>query len=291
MNAGILRIRHVGVFAGALLLTLSATAAEQAPAPPPPLVPKNLQVFPKDIKPEELIANMEGFVAALGVGCDHCHAPAKLPPGVTPKPGDENLDFSLDDKQTKRTARQMLLMVRSINALVPAAVGKSPDKAVQIQCMNCHRGMTTPPRPLGDELDRTAQAKGRDAAMAQYRELRKKYYGSQVYDFSDGDLPTTTANPSFRLGGLAAYAFKLATSGRPDDALAWLNLNLEYYPKSALSWSLMSFAYQAKNDLASAVKVMEKSVALEPQNQFLKDNLAQARAAAAAAPPAPAQKK
>jgi hypothetical protein len=281
-------VRCVWVIFGSLLTALPGVSGE-APAPPPLPVPKNLQVFPKDIKVERLIAEMDGFVAALGVGCDYCHAPAKLPPGVAPPPGD-NLDFSLDVKPTKLATRQMLMMVRTINSMVPAAVGKAPDKAVHIQCMNCHRGMVTPPLPIGDVLDQTVAAKGRSAAVAQYRELRTKYYGSQIYDFSDGEMPVTNPATTFRLGGLQAYALKLIQAGKTEDAVAWLKLNLEYYPKSAQSWALIAFAYQGRNDRGAALDAAQKSLALAPGNPAAKGLVEQIKAMPVQQAPPPAKK-
>jgi Photosynthetic reaction centre cytochrome C subunit len=224
-------------------------------------------------------------VVALGVDCEHCHSRAKLPPGVTPPPGALILDFALDDKPTKQTARQMILMVRTINTMVPVAVGKPPDKAVHIQCMNCHRGTITPPLPLGDVLDQTSAKDGREAAMAQFRQLRKSYYGSQLYDFSDGELPFTLTDATHRLGGLQAYAQQLIAAGRTDDAIAWLKLNLEFYPKSAESWAMICLAYEIRNDRASAVGAAEKAVALAPGNPAMQATLAQAKAIPALAPP------
>ena len=291
MTTGCIRpVRSLTALAVGLFMTLQVSGAAPPPPPPPPPpglpVPKNLQVFPKDIKVEQLIAEMDGFVAALGVGCDHCHAQAKLPPGVKPPPGAENLDFSLDGKPTKLAARQMILMVRTINTMVPVAVGKPADKTVHIQCMNCHRGVTTPPLPLGDVLDQTVAAKGRAAAVAQFRELRTKYYGSQLYDFSDGELPVTTPADTFRLGGLQAYALKLAQAGKSDEAVAWLKVNLEYYPKSAQSWAFIAFAYQARNDRAAALDAAQKALVLAPGNPAVKGMVDQVKAMVAQpAPP------
>jgi tetratricopeptide (TPR) repeat protein len=210
------------------------------------------------------------------VECDFCHARAKLPPGVILKPGEENFDFALDEKPTKKVARQMMLMLRSINAMVPTAVGKSSDKTVQLQCFNCHRGMQTPPLPLADILDQTVKEKGVAAAIAQYKDLRRRYYGAVIYDFSDGEA-SDPASPGMGLGGLDDYALRLIQTGKPDDAIPWLNLNLQYFPTSGGTWALISMAQQKKKDKTAAIKSAQKAVELGPTKFGYKWILAQAK--------------
>src|ERR1700744_4911744 len=115
---------------------------------------------------------MNGIPTALGVQCDHCHAPAHLPPGKALTPGEETLDFALDEKPAKRTARQMLIMLRTINAMVPGAVGKPAGKAMQVKCATCHHGMQPPPQQMAEVLGATTAEKGVPAAIAQFKNLR-----------------------------------------------------------------------------------------------------------------------
>src|SRR4029077_18717873 len=103
---------------GVFILAVSALVSAQAPArgaapPPPPL--SNLQFFPKDIGRADLIATMQGFNQALGVGCDHCHMF---------QAGSPTNDLASDAKQTKKTARVMLAMTRDVNAKLGAELGK-----------------------------------------------------------------------------------------------------------------------------------------------------------------------
>ena len=83
--------------------------------------PKNLKV----LSPENLMAQMQTFPAALGVenrgGCNFCH----------------EADRSLDTKPAKVKARQMIEMVSEINA-------KFGDGKVHVTCWTCHLGSTTP---------------------------------------------------------------------------------------------------------------------------------------------------
>jgi tetratricopeptide (TPR) repeat protein len=250
-----------------------AIGADKAPSPAPPAaVFKNLQVLPKDIKSDQLILTMNGIATGLGVDCSHCHAPAKLAPGKSLPPEADPLDYSLDDKATKRIARQMIIMLRTVNAMVPAAVGKPADKTITIQCFNCHRGMATPPLPLADVLSRTTAEKGLAAAIAQYRELRTRSYYSGAYDFSD----STVAEGASR--GLVGYAFKLIDENKLDESVAWAKVNLEYYPKSAPSYAMIGYIAAQKHDRASAIKNLQKAISLEPDAAILKGFLKQAEA-------------
>ena len=249
---------------GALLVSVSLATiyaqgqapAGQAPAQgggggrgaaPAPLL--NIQFFPKDITRPALVANMQAFAQALGVGCEHCH---DFTPGGPPQ--DNHMDA--DTKPEKKTARVMLAMVRDLNAKLPGEVspvlGKPAADITRVQCATCHRGVPIPKQLVDIVLD-TASTKGNPAAIAQYRDLRKQFYGNQSYDFTDLSL--------FLAAQRATAAMK------PDDAIAYANLNLEFNPGSGRSYQVMSQAYAAKMDNTNAIASMEKAVATEPMNQ------------------------
>ena len=106
--------------------------------------------------------------------------------------------------------------------------------------------------------------KGEAAAVALYRELRQKYLGTQAYDFREAVL-------------LDLGRQSLSTA-KPDDALAWLQLNIEFYPQSAESYIVLAQAHERKRDQAAAVKDLEKALALAPDNAEAKRQLARLRA-------------
>ena len=97
----------------------------------------NLQVFPQNITHDELISAMRGFARGLGVRCDHCHV--ANPPGSA-----EQFDFPNDAKPEKKAARQMLRMVRAVNADYLSKV--NPHKQ-DVTCWTCHHGQTVPAQP------------------------------------------------------------------------------------------------------------------------------------------------
>jgi predicted Zn-dependent protease len=67
----------------------------------------------------------------------------------------------------------------------------------------------------------------------------------------------------------------LIAANKPDDAIAWLNLNTEFYPKSSATYAALGQAYARKNDTANAIKNFEKAIELDPNNQAAKRQLEQ----------------
>ena len=215
----------------AVVVQASAASAQNAPSAADPLL------------------DMQAISLALGVRCEYCHVARRgEPPAVAPS-----------GKPKQQVAREMIAMTRELNARVQAAADKPATDATPVTCVTCHRGVPIP-RQLSEIIIRTLREKGAAEAAAQYRELRKEFYGRQSYDFGEAEL----------LG----VATRLA-QGRPDDALALLQLNLEFYPQSARSYITMAQAYTRKLDDASAIKSLEKALEIEPENGVVKGQLAQ----------------
>ena len=61
-------------------------------------------------------------------------------------------------------------------------------------------------------------------------------------------------------------AQRLTAANKPDDAIAVLQANVEFYPQSSRTYLAMAQAYQRKSDTAGAIKSLEKAVELDPQN-------------------------
>jgi hypothetical protein len=240
------------------LLSVSLSAQAPAPAAPAqggaaPAPAKNLQVLPKEWTTAQVLPVMRGIAAALGTECGHCH--------VWTGPGAPGNDFPADVKPEKAKARVMLRMVMDINKTIGTEfpkLGKPANELVQVQCVTCHRGQIIPKQLVDVVLD-TAKQSNATAAVAKYRDLRKEFYGSQSYDFSDLTL--------FDAATRAIADMKL------DDAILYAQTNVEFNPKSARSHQVMSQAYQRKNDRANAIAEMEKAVALDPTLQPQLNNL------------------
>ena len=193
--------------------------------------------------PGDLMATMQTFTKALGVSCNYCHTAERGSGQPEPK---------------KEMARAMMAMTRDINAKIAAATGGAPE-ATRVDCVTCHRGVAIP-QQLAEILTRTLNEKGVAAAAAQYRDLHKQYFGHATYDFSDDTL----------LG----IAQRLVQS-RPDDAIALLQVNLEFNPQSARTYAAIAFAYTRKLDDATAMINLEKALAIEPDNGVIRGQLEQ----------------
>ncbi len=241
----------------ATLLFSASHAMAQAPAAPagggqraggpPPM--SNLQIFPKDTPREEVLATMQGFTQSLGVQCNYCH--------VQEGRGGRN-DMATDEKPAKKAARGMMQLTREIRTKLPEAIGKSAEATTRVGCATCHRGVPIP-KQIADIVIDTAATGGATAGLAKYSELRTRFYGSASYDFSDNSLLTAA-----RLANAANKA---------DDALAYLNANLEYYPKSARTYAAVGQVKNARGDKAGAIAALEKAVGLDPNNAQAKAQL------------------
>jgi tetratricopeptide (TPR) repeat protein len=249
-------------FMGAVLILAASVEARQPPQQPPtaqgqpqgrggpPPAPKNLQVLPKDTPAQEVNARMQIIGQSLGVRCEYCHVDEPGPNG--------RRDMSADEKPTKNTARVMMRLTEEINTKLASGLGKA--NPVSVGCVTCHRGVPIP-KQLPAILTDAAADKGMPAAIAQYRDLRKQYYGGMAYDFSEN--------------ALIAFANRTAAA-KPDDAIQWLELNLEFYPKSARSYLTMAQIYSRnKQDKENAIKNAEKALEIDPENAQAKRMLDQ----------------
>jgi tetratricopeptide (TPR) repeat protein len=108
-------------------------------------------------------------------------------------------------------------------------------------------------------LDEVTAAKGVAQAAVQYKDLRRRYFGAQAYDFSESSL--------------VSYAQRAIQANKPDDAITWLQVNLEYYPLSSQTYAALSQAQQKKNDRDAAIKSQQRAVELDPPNADLKRQL------------------
>jgi tetratricopeptide (TPR) repeat protein len=209
----------------------------------------NLQILPKDMPRPQVIATMQAFTQSLGVACNYCH--------VQEGRGGRN-DFASDEKAPKKAARGMMLLARDLNAKLPEAVGKAADATTRVGCATCHRGVPIP-KQIADVVADASATGGSAAGLAKFKELREKFYGGQSYDFSEG--------------GLLAVAQRAQTANKTDDAIAYLQANLEYYPKSARTYVAMAQLKNGKGDKAGAIAALEKAVELDPANAQAKAQL------------------
>ena len=189
--------------------------------------------FAQERQPRAQPPDMQAIADALGVECQFCHAPKAITAA-----GRLRLDV----------AREMIAMTAELNGRVTRATGTD---GTRVSCITCHRGVTNP-RQLRDILLETAVRQGHDAAIAQYRELRERYYGGQAYDFGE-----TT---------LLFVAERLADS-RPAAAIALADLNLEFHPQSWRSHMAKGIALSRRLETTpQALESFRKALAIDPAN-------------------------
>ena len=226
----------------ALLMTMAALAAPAFAQIPEEFT--NLKVLPEDIPQRELVTIMRGFTRALGVRCSTCHVGEE----------DQDLseyDFASDDEATKRTAREMIKMVQSINENVVVTLADRGSPEIEVTCVSCHAGRRRP-TTLVQELTWAVEEGGSEAMIARYHELRGRYYGFGALDFGPRALDEV-------VGGLL----------RADDlpgASAAVHLNLEFHPESADSWALKGQVHMRADQTDEAIAALEKSLEIFPQN-------------------------
>jgi tetratricopeptide (TPR) repeat protein len=133
--------------------------------------------------------------------------------------------------------------------------GKTASDITALRCATCHRGMPVPKVTevaLGDALAKGGAA----AAIEQYKDTRK-----QALDYNEN--------------ALVAYATTLVNGNKADDALTLLKANAELAPNHAPTYAAMAQAYAKKNDKDNQIKMLEKVLQIDPNNQPAKRQLDQ----------------
>lgn len=194
--------------------------------------------------PIDRMAQMQTIATSLGVRCEYCHSAPRGSGQVEPK---------------KDIARVMMALTRDLNAKIQLATGKPPDEVTRVACITCHRGVAIP-KQLNEIVLQSLREKGSAAAIEQFRDLRERYFAHQAYDFSEETLLNVGQQIS---------------QNRPDDAIALLKLNLEYYPRSARSYAAISYADTRKLDDEAAISNLEKALEIDPENGTFQGRLAQ----------------
>lgn len=208
-----------------------------------PEKPKNLQVLPGNFTGVKLRPVMTGFTRSLGVRCSYCHVGEEGKPLGT-------YDFASDQNPNKERAREMYRMLGSISDHL-AKITPSGDKRVNMWCHTCHQGR---PRPmtLEEALGEAYRHAGAEGALARYRELRERYYGTGGYDFGERSMN--------------AFAYELLNAGDRDGAIAVFHVNASEFPQSGNAWDSLAEGYMAAGNKVLAEIYYRKSLEVDPQN-------------------------
>ena len=205
----------------------------------PPEGLKNLQFFPKDITRPELVSHMRNFSFALGVPCTHCHGTAEQT-GFSL----QGVDFSLDIKPTKTKAREMLRMTAEINSKLLPQISQMSELNLKVSCFTCHSGIPLP-EAIEARVLRKVKEEGFQAAVGDYRSIRRRYHGSAAYNFKEQPLVEAAAD--------------LHQEGQYQEAAAISRLNLEFHPESGQSKFALGEAYFEMGNAGKPEKSTRKS--------------------------------
>jgi hypothetical protein len=218
---------------------------------------ENLQVLPRDIPRDTLVAIMRGFTASLGVRCTYCHIERE---GAAPAGGGGglNLNFASDSLANKRKARWMLHMTDSINTRL-ASLPARDNPPTDVNCMTCHRGMSKP-MTIQQVILATTQRQGVDSAIARYRMLRNEMAAGR-FDFRE--QPVTDV------------AQELSTQGRHDDSIKLLQMLQEFYPNSVNIDLQLAETYIAKGDRDAGIARLRAVLAKNPSDRRAQQRLQQ----------------
>lgn len=234
-------------------------AAHSLRAQFPPDTLENIKVLASDLTPRQVIDIMRGFALGLGVRCQFCHV------GEEGQPLEE-FDFPSDEKVTKRKAREMIKMVRAINDQHLAGFEDRSDPPIVVTCETCHHGVPKP-RRIQDILLDTYREHGVDSALAAYRGLRAEYFGTGAYDFGAYAVPEVA---DVLMTGVARSRGAGAPPGDHPDlraAIALLEIDLEFSPRSRYSHTGLGQAYRLVGDTTAALASFQRALEIDPNNR------------------------
>ena len=212
---------------------------------------KNLKVLPESTTAAELRQLMREVAMGTGNRCSACHV-GEVEADLS------TYDFSLDDKDKKHKARKMIQMTQDINNALATAFPDTSEPLVTVTCATCHRGQTKP-EMIEDVMLGVLAKEGLAESVAKYRELRERYYGGYSYDFSERML--------MRL------AETVGANDQLDAAMAYVNLNLEYFPESSRTYALRAQVFAEQGDIDAARRDYKKALEIEPQSRWIRQQL------------------
>lgn len=131
------------IFALAIIAAVSARAEQ-----------KNVQLL-TNLTDAQLGQVMDNMAASLGVHCDFCHVH---------KEGTHDWDMASDDKQEKKTAREMIRMVIDLNE-------KSFHGQPRVGCYTCHLGKEHPSPAVALPVPPIPPTKSHEAEEAERKAL------------------------------------------------------------------------------------------------------------------------
>ena len=105
-------------------------------------------------------------------------------------------------------------------------------------------------KSIATTLLRTIETQGIDAALAQYRDLKRRE--PETYDFSEGEF-----------NGLG---YRLLAQKKVDEAIAIFLLNVEAFSRSSNAFDSLAEAYMTKGNRDLAIQNYKRALELDPKN-------------------------
>jgi len=113
---------------------------------------------------------------------------------------------------------------------------------------------------IEDILTKTVAEEGLETGIQKYRQLRDRYHGGYTFDFSERVLMRIAEN--------------YGASGEFNNALGFIDLNLEFFPKSSRTYVLRAQVKTELQDFEGARGDYTKALEIEPNSDFIKRQLA-----------------
>ena len=152
--------------------------------------------------------------------------------------------------------------------LADFAIGPDVDITLRIQAVQWNVAKwSTDEKSVVPILQSIAETKGADAAVAEYRRMKK-------------DEPDKWIFPE---GSLSLLGHRLIQGHHLAEALAMFALNTEVFPQSAKPWEDLALARAVDGDLAGAVEAAHRSQAIDANNPTVIELLRKLEPAKAAA--------
>ena len=112
---------------------------------------------------------------------------------------------------------------------------------------------------LDEELGEQYRKKGLQAALDDYADLKKKYYGRAAFDFGEGSLNV--------------FGYSLLENNDIAGAIQVFKLNADMFSDSANVWDSLAEGYMKAGDVKKAQENYEKTLKLDPANHSAKEAL------------------
>jgi tetratricopeptide (TPR) repeat protein len=195
---------------------------------------------------------MREFSLSLNVRCQYCHTGGD---GVS----FVGVNFASDEKPAKVKARAMLNLVHDLNTTVLAKLPARAEPRVEVSCATCHRGLALP-KSLQTTLFEVIAKDGVQAAVDRYRSLRQDMAAGR-YSFEEWEINE--------------LARRLVEAKNTDAAIAMLELNGEFNPKSAAIDFQLGELHRERGERDKAIARYRAVVAKMPQNKMAIQRLAE----------------